>query len=154
MTDFSILNARIREANLNDQLKRPRLENVPKPKSSDDYGHLGNIFHLFDQLDDYSYERLKLFPKEEKFLLTSEIKECHLTIERILVEVYMKYHKKTSITSLDIEIEILRKYITRGFRRKYISESTRDKWLRKVNLVCFEVQSVILGLEKVAKVIK
>lgn len=146
MTNFDELLTSLGEAELNDKLSRPALVKAIKPKKAEN-SFIGSMFTLFDRLDDFSHEKLIQFPKTEKFLIVSEIKRNLLSIERILVEIYMKHHKKTSISSLDIEVEILRKYITRSYRREYINSSTRDKWLNKVNEFGLKVQEIVLGLE-------
>lgn len=148
MTNFDELLSRLGEASLNDKLKPPLIRTIKpvkpvKPKDS----FIGNMFKLFNILDDYSHDRLIQFPKSEKFLLVSEIKKNLINIERILVEIYMKHHKKTSITNLDIEVEILRKYITRSYRRKFINESRKSTWINKVNNFGSEVQKIVEGLK-------
>lgn len=105
----------------------------PKATSpSDDY--LGKVFHLFNELDDYTHLRLKQFPKSENFIIVKEIKLILLKIERLIVECSLKHHKKTTINNLEIEIELFRKYITRSFRRGYLkSEKNRDSWMLMTN---------------------
>ena len=59
---------------------------------------LGKILHLY----------LNHFPKYEKYCLCSSIRSNYYEIYDILIEVAKRYHKKTSLTNLDISHEQLR----------------------------------------------
>lgn len=145
-TDFSALLGDIKEVSLLDKLNTPHKIKEIKPAEATS-SFLGNMYRLFNNLDEYSYLKLLQFPKAEKFTITKEIKQILLNIERILVEISLKHHKRTSITALDIETELLRKYISRSHTRKYINDNTRDIWLRMTNSFGDEVRSIVQGLK-------
>jgi four helix bundle protein len=81
---------------------------------------------------EYGYIALKQFPKYEKYALAAEIRNTMLKILRLVVQVHKKYHKKTSLTDLDIELDVLRAYVRLAFNLHYINIPKYDNW-SKVN---------------------
>lgn len=59
----------------------------------------------------YAYPALAQFPKSEKFALVVDIKRCMNTILERAIEARKKYHKKTTLQEMDVEIEKLRHYL-------------------------------------------
>lgn len=132
ISDFSNLKAVLRDQQLKEDLRAEAMNKANKPKIVEE-SEISKIYHIFNGLDDYSHLRMAQFPKTEKFIIVKEIKLLLLSIERLLVECALKYHKKTTLTNLNIEIEIFRKYISRSHRRGFIKDKTRDSWMRKIN---------------------
>ena len=62
---------------------------------------------------------LNHFPKYEKYGLSQQIRQCMYGIYDLITECQKRYHKKTSLTSLDIQHEQLRMLFKLAFELKY-----------------------------------
>ena len=60
----------------------------------------------------YGHNCVVNFPKSEKFALGAEIKQSLLTCISLIIRANKKFHKKTTLQDLDIELEKLR-YLVR-----------------------------------------
>jgi len=81
----------------------------------------------FDMMK-YAYPALAQFPKSEKFALAVDIKRCmNLMLERI-IEAQKKYHKKTTLQSLDIEVMKLRAYIRLSHELGFLPVKKYEVW--------------------------
>lgn len=54
---------------------------------------------------------LNHFPKFEKYALAQQIRQCMYEVYGFIIEAQKKYHKKTTLTSLDIRHEQLRMFV-------------------------------------------
>lgn len=59
----------------------------------------------------YGNPALLQFPKSEKFVLASNIRESMYKMFQLAVTIEKKYYKKTTLQELDIELDILRHLI-------------------------------------------
>ena len=59
----------------------------------------------------YGYQAIKQFPKHEKHVLGAEIRLSMLQLQRLIVTAFKRYHKKTTLTDLDIELAILKRRV-------------------------------------------
>ena len=81
------------------------------------------------------------FPKHEKFALTSQIRNVSYEIHNLLVECRKRYHKKTTLTELDIRHEQLRMMINLAFELGYYdyhngkSSRTESESLRRYTAI-------------------
>lgn len=78
--------------------------------------HGGNVQDLTIQqktidMFEYAYPALKQFPKSERFTLVSEIKSILNNILKYVITAIKKYHKKTTLQDLDVEISKLKVFI-------------------------------------------
>ena len=87
------------------------------------------ILTKLENLERYSRTVMLQFPKNEKFLLSAEIRQQLLSIRRNTVRAAKKFHKKTTLQDLDIDIEILRGYIRIAYGLKYINEHRLMVWI-------------------------
>lgn len=62
---------------------------------------------------------LNHFPKHEKFGLSQQIRNCMYDLFNIITECQKRYHKKTSLTNLDIQHEQLRMFFKLAFELGY-----------------------------------
>lgn len=62
---------------------------------------------------------LNHFPKHEKYALCTRIKDCAYQVFDLLVEGQKRYHKKTTLTELDIAHEQLRMQLWLAFELGY-----------------------------------
>ena len=81
----------------------------------------------FDMLE-YAYPALAQFPKSEKYALVIDIKKCMDTILERIIEAQKKYHKKTTLQSLDIELMKLRAYIRLSYNLKFLPMKKYEVW--------------------------
>ena len=51
----------------------------------------------------YGYQALKQFPKHETHVLGAEIRLSMLQLQRLVITAFKRYHKKTTLTDLDID---------------------------------------------------
>lgn len=91
------------------------------------------ILTKLEELDVYSHGALINFPKYEKFVLCAEIRQTHSTIMKLTVRAAKRYHKKTTLQDLDIEIEYLRSQIRKAHTMKYINTRKYGIWIKHIN---------------------
>lgn len=74
--------------------------------------HNGNdIFHIKEKIYEmilYGNPQLKDFPKTERYVLAGDIRKTMYTMLGMAVRLEKKYHKKTTLQDLDIEVDVLR----------------------------------------------
>lgn len=75
------------------------------------------------------------FPKAERHVLSQEIRQCMRQILRLAVTVGRKYHKKTTLQQLDVELEMLRRMIRLAHARRMISTRKYEYWSKLANNV-------------------
>ena len=93
------------------------------------------LMEKLEELATYSHTVLHQFPKIEKFVLSAEIR---MTIDRVIrgvVTGWKKYHKKTTLSDADIEVEMLRVLVRRAWQLKYINAHRFEIWARHVDEV-------------------
>lgn len=80
-------------------------------------------YELICAIEDFDLQSrvfLSSFPRAEKYILGSEIRSSILSIYRLTISANKKYHRKTTLQNLDVEIELMRKLITLAYRRNII----------------------------------
>lgn len=68
----------------------------------------------------YSYSALKQFPKSEKHGLAAELREAIWRGYRLIIAAMKRYHKKTTLTDLDIEVTLIKRMIRLALELRYI----------------------------------
>ena len=91
------------------------------------------ILTKLEELDAYSHNALFQFPKYEKFVLCAEVRSCLAGIIRLVVRAGKRYHKKTTLQDLDIEVEYLRCLVRKAHRLKYINTHRYKVWTEHIN---------------------
>lgn len=87
----------------------------------------------FEEIDDYTDIATKHYPKHERHLLAAETRKALGEIHRLLITAWKKYHKKTTLTDLDIEVECLRHMIRKALRKQYINPKRYQTWISHIN---------------------
>lgn len=77
----------------------------------------------------YGYQALKQFPKHEKHVLGAEIRTSMLQLQRLIVTAFKRYHKKTTLTDLDIELAILKRRVRLAKDLRYIDVKRYQLWI-------------------------
>lgn len=91
------------------------------------------ILTKLEELDAYSHIAVIQFPKYEKFVLATEIRNTLNNIIKLTIRAGKLYHKKTTLQDLDIEVEFLRNLIRKSHRLKYINIKRYEIWMNHVN---------------------
>jgi four helix bundle protein len=80
----------------------------------------------------YGYGALKHFPKSETHVLGAEIRRNMLTLQRLIITAFKRYHKKTTLTDLDIELTILKRQVRLAKDLRYIDLKKYKIWGEKL----------------------
>lgn len=80
----------------------------------------------------YSFVALKQFPKSERFVLAAEIRQSIYKILKLTVVASKRYHKKTTVQDLDVELATLRNMVKVSLDLKYIDMKKYESWQRQL----------------------
>jgi hypothetical protein len=83
----------------------------------------------------YNNIMLKEFPKHEKYLLANKIRELGYDIFEDAITVNKRFHKKTTMTDMNIKHEALRQLVNLSFELEYISADKHRKSSLKIDEV-------------------
>lgn len=86
-----------------------------------------------EELDTYSQIALQQYPRIERYALCADVRKSLASIERLTIIAWKRYHKKTTLQDLDVEIEVLRMWLRKSLRLKYITPHRYETWSRQVN---------------------
>ncbi len=73
------------------------------------------------------------YVRNQRFLLCADIRKAISEILHLAIRAMKKYHKKTTLQDMDVEVEYLRWLIRISHEKKYITCHRLDVWMRKVN---------------------
>lgn len=103
------------------------------------------LLEKFEVAIENIYIILRQFPKHEKHAFAADIKQTAWNLYRLIVEYVRKYHKKTTLNRMDVELDVLKAQIRMAHKRfKYIPF---DKYQR-ISEKLVEVGRMIGGLHK------
>lgn len=88
-----------------------------------------------EELETYTHQALLQFPRKERYLLCAQVQASLNIIQRLTIVGWKRYHKKTTLQDLDVEVEVLRKWLTKSLRLKYIDAHKYATWMNHVNEV-------------------
>lgn len=80
----------------------------------------------------YGYQALKQFPKNETHVLGAEIRKTMLQLQRLIITAFKRYHKKTTLTDLDIELSMLKRHVRLAKDLHYINVKKYKLWSEKL----------------------
>lgn len=80
----------------------------------------------------YGYQALKQFPKHEKHVLGAEIRRSMLELQRLIITAFKRYHKKTTLTDLDIELAILKRRVRLAKDLRYLDIKRYQLWTEQL----------------------
>lgn len=93
------------------------------------------ILAKLEELDAYSRQAAMQFPKYERHVLCAEIRASCNRLLRLTIQAAKRYHKKTTLQELDIEIEVLRGLVRKAHRLRYINHKRYETWSREIDEV-------------------
>jgi len=100
-----------------------------------------------EEVEAYTHTVLQQYPKIERYALCADIRAALANIQRLSIVAWKRYHKKTTLQDLDVEIEVLRMWIRKSLRLKYITPRRYEIWVRHVN----EIGRMVGGWLKAAR---
>ncbi|OOE71715.1 diversity-generating retroelement protein Avd [Salinivibrio kushneri] len=80
----------------------------------------------------YAFSALRQFPKSERFVLAAEIRQCIYKILRLTIVASKRYHKKTTLQDLDVEVTTLRDMVRIALDLRYIDMRRYEIWQRHI----------------------
>ena len=80
------------------------------------------------EMINYAYVALRQFPKAETHVLGAEIRKCMLKMHRLIITAAKRYHKKTTLTDLDVEVAILQRLVRLAKDLRYIDLKKYKIW--------------------------
>lgn len=92
-----------------------------------------SILIKFEEVDSYTDIATKQYPKYERHLLAAETRGAIANVHRLLITAWKRYHKKTTLSELDIEVELLRHLVRKALRKKYINTHRYQVWTAHLN---------------------
>lgn len=100
-----------------------------------------------EELDQYSHVALQQFPKHEKYVLSMQIRQTLAGLIQQTIRCAKRFHKKTSLQDMDIEVEYLRSLVRKSYSLGYINIHRYEIWSSHVN----EIGKIVGGWIKAAK---
>ncbi|BES53377.1 hypothetical protein [Aeromonas phage phiWae15] len=76
----------------------------------------------------YGYIALRQFPKSERHVLGAEIRSSMLTLLRLVITASKRYHKKTTLADLDIELAVLQNQVRLAKDLAYLPINKYQHW--------------------------
>lgn len=76
----------------------------------------------------YGHVALRQFPKAEKHVLGAEIRISMLNLLRLAITASKRYHKKTTLTDLDVELAVLQNQVRLATDLAYLSINKYQHW--------------------------
>ncbi|MFM4747202.1 diversity-generating retroelement protein Avd [Aeromonas veronii] len=76
----------------------------------------------------YGYVALRQFPKSERHVLGAEIRTSMLTLMRLVITAAKRYHKKTTLTDLDVELAVLQNQVRLARDLAYLPIGKYQHW--------------------------
>ncbi|MDR2531748.1 MAG: diversity-generating retroelement protein Avd [Oscillospiraceae bacterium] len=92
-----------------------------------EYGQLTILTKLHDMAK-YAYPALAQFPKSEKFAMVVDIKRCMNAVLERAIEASKKYHKKTTLQEMDVELMKLRHYLRLAHELGFLPPKKYEIW--------------------------
>lgn len=83
-----------------------------------------------EEMVQYGYAALRQFPKSEKHVLSAEIRRCMIEILRLVITCNRRYYKKTTLQSLDTELDVLRYLVRMSMEFSFLSFRQYEIWSR------------------------
>lgn len=78
----------------------------------------------------YGYGAIKHFPKHERHVLGAELRSSMINLQRLIVTAIKRYHKKTTLTDLDIQLSVLIRQVRLAKDLKYIDLRKYEIWAK------------------------
>jgi len=94
---------------------------------------------IYDMIQ-YGYVCVQQFPKTERHTMAAEIKQSMYTVLKLTIAANKKYHKKTTLQEIDIELQFLRTMVRLASELKsapagspFLPFSKYEHWSKQLN---------------------
>ena len=84
------------------------------------------------------------FPKTEKYKLAEQMENTMAELMHLTIRMKKKYHKKTTLQDIDVEVDYMRSMVKMCDNLKYISHGKMNEWLMSID----EAGKIVGGLIK------
>lgn len=86
-----------------------------------------------EEMIQYGYVCVGRFPKAERFTLVADIKQCMYRALRLVISANKRYHKKTTLQELDVEVEMLKSLVRLAKDLMFLPFKQYENW-QKLNV--------------------
>ena len=100
-----------------------------------------------EQLATYSHIALQQFPKRERFILCADIKQAIFDALKLTIRMERRYHKKTTLQDIDVQIDFIRSLVRESCELGYITPGHLEAWMQDID----ECGMILGGLQKAFK---
>jgi len=83
-----------------------------------------------EEMIHYGYAALRQFPKSERHVLAAEIRQSMYRVLRLVIVTNKRYHKKTTMQDLDIEVDVLRSLVRSAKELTFLPFRQYEIWAR------------------------
>jgi len=80
----------------------------------------------------YAHRAIANFPKHERHVLGAEIRQTMLSLQRLIITAFKRYHKKTTLTELDIELAVLKRQVRLAKDLHYLPFKKYQLWIEQL----------------------
>lgn len=84
-----------------------------------------------EEMIQYGYICLGHFPKTERHTLAAEIKTAMFQVLRLIITTQKRYHKKTTLSELDIALELLKSLVRLAKDLTFLPFRQYEHWQRQ-----------------------
>jgi hypothetical protein len=104
-----------------------------------DYQQMVIVQKTYDMIK-YGYICMRQFPKAERHTMVADIKRSMYNLLHLLIAASKKYHKKTTLQEIDIELQFLRTMVRLASELRYspadapfLSLKKYENWSKQLN---------------------
>ena len=83
-----------------------------------------------EQMIQYGYQATRHFPKSERHVLSQQIRNGMWELLELVIRCGKRYHKKTTLADLDIQLELLRRQIRSAKDLGFLPFKQYEVWSR------------------------
>ncbi|TXF11946.1 diversity-generating retroelement protein Avd [Pelomicrobium methylotrophicum] len=91
------------------------------------------LIEKLEELDAYSHQVMHQWPKIERHVLAAEVRASLLRARRLCAVAWKRRQKSSALFDLDIEIEVLRHFVRKAYRLRYITAHRLHVWARHID---------------------
>lgn len=95
------------------------------------------IYQKYVDLIEYSYDRLRKYPKNEKFALVVEMRQSMFSTMRLILRANKIYGDKQKrldlLNEIDAEIQVQKFFVRFSHKERYISNKNYMEWARRLD---------------------
>lgn len=102
---------------------------TPRPESEPRVNDLV-LRQKVEAMIEYGYVALRQFPKWERHVLAAEIRQTMWALLRLVITAHKRYHKRTTLQDMDVELDLLRSQIRAAKGLQYLDWKKYETWAK------------------------